>query len=83
MNGKIVAVNRNVGVIVVETSAQKCVVLKTTGLVYFSVGEEVEGDWNETEQIVVKNLTSGAQIHAHVQQTNATRSEAVGSMTVI
>ena len=83
MNGTIVAVNRNVGVIVVETDTQDCVVLKATGLVFFTVGEQVEGDWNATDQIVVKNLSSGGQINAHVQQTNATRSEAVGSMTVI
>lgn len=83
MNGKIVAVNRNAGVIVVETDVQNCVVLKTAGVVYFAVGEEVEGDWNETDQIVIKNLSSGFELHAHVQQTNATRSEAVGSMIVI
>lgn len=83
MNGKIVAVNRNAGVIVVETDVQNCVVLKTAGLVFFAVGEQVEGDWNGTDQIVVNNLTSGGKLHAHVQQTNATRSEAVGSMIVI
>ena len=83
MNGIVVAVNRNLGVIVVETEMRKCVVLDATGLLSLTIGEELEGDWDSPGEIIVQNLTSGGQLHVQVQTSNATLSEAVGSMTVI
>lgn len=83
MHGTIVAVNRNLGVIVVQTVAQSCVVLEATGLLTLTLGEQVDGDWDATDEIIVHNLSTGDQLHARVQKTNVTRSEAVGGMAII
>lgn len=83
MNGTIVAVNRNLGVVVVQTDEQNCVVLEASGLLSFTIGDEVHGDWDQPGEIVVQNQTSGDQLHARVQKTNITRSEAVGAMSFI
>jgi hypothetical protein len=83
MNGTIVALNRNIGVLVVQTDDKSCVVLEAPGVVTFTVGEQVQGDWNQPGKIVIENLTNGGQLHARVQKTNVTRSEAIGSMSII
>ena len=82
MNGRIVAVNRNLGVLVVETATQSCVVLEAKALLSLIVGEDVDGDWNAPGQIVVQNLTSGGEFQAHVQKVNVSRGEAVGSVSL-
>jgi hypothetical protein len=82
MSGTIVALNRNLGAVVVETQTHQCVLLETSGLMPFSIGEMVEGAWDQPGEIVLHNPATGVHIRARVQKTNATRSEAVGSMTV-
>lgn len=82
MNGTIVAVNRNLGMVVVETETQKCVVLETKGRLPFTVGEIVDGAWDQPGEIIMQNIATGEHAHATVQKTNASRSDAVGSMTV-
>ena len=82
MNGLIVAINRNLGIIVVETQTHRCVVLEASGLMPFTIGEQVEGDFDQLGEIKLQNLSTGDHVHAKVQTTNASRSDAVGSMTV-
>lgn len=82
MHGTIVAINRNLGAVVVETQSHQCVLLETSGPMPFAIGETVQGAWDQPGEIILQNPATGAHIYARVQQTNATRSEAVGSMTV-
>jgi len=81
MQGIIVAVNRNIGVVVVETSVHKCVVLETKGRITLNIGEELAGDWDMPGEIIVHNLANGDEIRAEVHKINVSRSEAVGSMS--
>lgn len=83
MKGTVVAVNRRLGVLVVETEAHNCVVLQTRGRLTFSIGETVIGDWHVRGDITVHNLARGTDILAQVQKTGASRGEAVSSMAVI
>lgn len=82
MSGTVVAINRNLGVVVVETKAHQCVVLEATSLLPFTIGETINGAWDQPGEIVLSNPITGMHAHARVQKINATRSEAVGSMTV-
>lgn len=82
MNGTIVAINRNLGAVVVETQSHQCVLLEASGLMPFTIGETIEGAWDQPGEIILQNPATGAHIYARVQKINATRSEAVGSMTV-
>lgn len=81
MQGIIVAVNRNIGVVVVETNAHKCVVLETKGRLTLNIGEELAGDWESPGEIIVHNLANGDEIRAEVHKINVSRTEAVGSMS--
>lgn len=83
MNGNIVAVNRSLGVIVVETSTRKCVVLSARGLASLTIGAEVTGDWSADGDMTVTCVATGAEHPAEILSTDSTRSEAVGSMAII
>ena len=83
MNGNIVAVNRSLGVIVVETRTRKCVVLSAKGLSSLSIGAKVVGDWNAEGPLTVKCLSTGDEHPAEIISADSTRSEAVGSMAII
>lgn len=82
MNGKIIAINRNLGVIVVETQTHRCVVLEATGLLAFTVGEQVDGDFEQLGDIQLHNLSTGDKVHARVQTTNVSNGDAIGTMSV-
>ncbi|MCR4376950.1 MAG: hypothetical protein NUV50_02525 [Rhodospirillales bacterium] len=82
MNGTIVAINRNLGALVVETQSHQCVVLEAPGPMPFAIGEIIEGAWDQPGEIILQNPATGAHVYARVQQTNITRSQAVGSTTV-
>jgi len=83
MNARVVAVNRNLGVVVVQTDTHNCVVLDVDATQTFVIGEDVAGDWDQPGAIVVHNLTNGDKLSARVQKVNATRSEAVGGMSFV
>lgn len=83
MNGNIVAVNRSLGVIVVETSTRQCVVLSARGLSSLTIGAQVTGDWGAEGNMTVTCVASGAEHPAEILSADSTRSEAVGSMALI
>lgn len=84
MKGKIIAANRNLGVIAVETEGNSCIVFEVSGLFAggINVGEEIEGDWSNAGEVVLNNLVSGDTIQARVQRQGVSRSEAVGSLSI-
>lgn len=83
MKGKIVAVNHQLGAIVVELADRKCAVLETIGRLSAKVGDQIEADWSELGSILVDNLTQSTQSQMVLQTVNETRSEAIGRMTVL
>lgn len=83
MNGNIVAVNRSLGVIVVETLTRKCVVLSAKGLSALTIGAKVTGDWAADGEMTVTCVESGTEHPAEILLADSTRSEAVGSMALI
>lgn len=83
MKGTIVAINRQLGAVVVETVDKTCAVLETLGRLNAEVGDEIDGDWSETGSAQIENLTRGSQMHMTLQTTGISRSEAVGRMTVL
>lgn len=83
MKGTIVAINRQLGAVVVETQDHKCVLLETLGRLSADIGDEIEGDWSELGSKLVENITRGGQIQMTLQNNNISRNEAVGRMTVL
>lgn len=83
MKGTIVAINRQLGAVVVETENHKCVVLETYGRISADIGDHIEGDWSEVGSKTVENITRGDQMQMTLQDTGISRSEAVGRMTVL
>lgn len=83
MKGTIVAINRQLGALVVETLAHKCMVLETLSRVNAEVGDEIEGDWSEVGSTRINNLTKGTQMQIVLQTIGVSRNEAVGRMTVL
>ncbi len=83
MKGTIVAINRHLGAVVVETENHKCVVLETMGRLNADIGDQILGNWSERGNTTLENITRGDQMHMNLQDTNISRSEAVGRMTII
>lgn len=83
MNGHIVAVNRSLGVIVVETLTRRCIVLSARGLASLNIGAEVTGDWGADGNMTVTCVATGFNHPAKILLADSTRTEAVGSMAVI
>jgi len=83
MKGTIVAINRQLGALVVETVGHKCMVLETLSRVYAEVGDEIEGDWSEVGSTLINNVTKGTQMQTVLQTIGVSRNEAVGRMTVL
>ena len=84
MQGKVVAANRNLGVIVVETDGDGCVIFEVSGMQIagVSVGEVVEGDWAGASEVLLNNASNGNTIQARVQRAGVGRSEAIGSASI-
>jgi hypothetical protein len=83
MKGIIVAANRTLGVFVVETDNQQCVVLETTSHLPLSIGEELDGDWDAAGHIIVHHPSSDETFNVRVRQTEGSRHDAIGSVAVI
>lgn len=83
MKGTIVAINRQLGAVVVETQEHKCAVLDTMGRLNADVGDEIEGDWTERGSKLIENITRGNQMQMTLQDVGISRNEAVGRMTVL
>lgn len=83
MKGTIVAVNHQLGAIVVESADQKCMVLETIGRLTAKVGDEIEADWSQLGSILVENLSQNTQAQMMLQTANVSRNEAIGRMTVL
>lgn len=83
MKGTIVAVNHQLGAIVVELEGQKCAVLETIGRLVAKVGDEIDADWSQLGSILVQNLTQSTQSQMMLQTLNMSRNEAIGRMTVL
>lgn len=83
MKGIIVAANRTLGVFVVETGNQQCVVLETPSNLSLSIGEELSGDWNATGDIAVHHPGSGETISVRVRPTDGSRHDAISAVAVI
>lgn len=83
MKGTIVAVNHQLGAIVVESADQKCMVLETIGRLTAKVGDEIEADWSQLGRILVDNLSQNTQVQMMLQTVNVSRNEAIGRMTVL
>jgi len=83
MKATIVAINRQIGALVVETEERKCAVLETYGRLNADIGDEMEGDWSEPGSKLINNVTRGDQLRITLQDNNMSRNEAVGRMTVL
>lgn len=83
MNGTIVAINRQLGTLVVETIDKKCAVLETFGRITANIGDQIEGEWTPSGAFPVNNVTSGERMNMTLQDADISRYEAVGRMTVI
>jgi len=83
MNGTIVAINRQLGTLVVETIDKKCAVLETFGRITANIGDQIEGEWIPSGPFSVNNVTSGERMNMTLQDADISRYEAVGRMTVI
>ena len=53
MKGTVVAVNRQLGAVVVETPGNQCMVLETLGRITAEIGDEISGDWSEAGSKII------------------------------
>ena len=83
MKGSIIAANRNLGVVVVQTPDDGCVVIASPSILSLKVGDEIEGNMGNVGEALVMNVTTGEQVTVHIQETGVPRGEAVGTMAVI
>lgn len=83
MNAIIVAANRTLGVFVVETDDNQCVVLEASGKLSLSIGETLDGDWNAIGEITVRHPSSGEMLIVRIRPTDGSRSDAISSIAVI
>lgn len=85
----VVAVNHNLGIFVIDTSATDaansncCIVLESNGRLSIDVGDTLSANWAADDFILVKNLTQNSELRAKVQRSAVSRGEAVSSMAVI
>ena len=83
MKGIIVAANRTLGVFVIETDDQQCLVLETPSNLSLSIGEELNGDWHATGDIPAHHPNSGETITVRVRPTDGSRHDAISAVAVI
>jgi len=83
MDATIVAINRQLGAMVAETSDHTCVIIETLGRITATVGDKVRANWSKTGKTQVDNLTQGLQMQATLQAINISRNEAIGRMTIL
>ena len=83
MRGTIVAINRHLGTVVVETEDKKCAVLETYGRISADVGDAIEGDWAMSGPLTVTNVTRASEMQMTLQNGDITRSEAIATTTII
>ncbi|MBL4614018.1 MAG: hypothetical protein JKY27_03990 [Magnetovibrio sp.] len=83
MKGIVVAINHQLGTLVVETPQHRCAILDTLGRISADIGDEMDGDWAERGKKLIDNITQGNQMQMTLQEVGISRNEAVGRMTVL
>lgn len=83
MRGTIVAINRHLGTVVVETADRRCAVLETYGRITAEIGDAIDGDWSMPGSLTVTNLTRDDEMQMTLQHADISRNEAIASTTVI
>lgn len=85
MHGTVIAVSRNLGVVVVQTGDGGCAVLEVRGLLTtpLSVGDRIEGERGEYGAITLSLPAQGEVLSARIDDEGLTRSEAVSRVSIL